>query len=752
VSEHRRRPTAEPTGPTGTGARRSRREAEAHRGWRRVVSWKGLGLAALGVAVLGSVGIGIAYARVDVPAPNDFARSQSTIVTWSDGETELGRFNAENREIVSIEDVPEHVRHAVLAAEDRSFYDNQGISVTGIARAAWNNLRGDSLQGASTITQQYVKNYYLTQEQTYTRKIREVLLAVKIDGQLDKDQILEDYLNTIYFGRGAYGVQTASRAYFGKPVSELSPEEGAVLAAIIRAPGRYDPAADEASQDRLQDRFRYVLDGMVERGWTDAATASSAQLPEIVPPATENKLGGTDGYLLDQVRRELIARGFTDTEIDTAGLRVTTTFDRQAQESAIQAVADEFPTEDAEGLTVGLAAVRPGDGGVVAMYGGADFVEQPRNNATQAAIQPGSTFKAFTLAAALEEGVSLRSRFAGNSPYDNPAIGRPVNNAGDASYGQYVDMLEATRKSINTAFVDLTVEIGPDTVLDAAVRAGIPENAPGLSADARITLGTSSVTPVQLAAAFGTLAAQGEQADWYTVAEVRDPSGAVRYSADVAPERAFEPDVTADVTYALTEVVEHGTGEAAQALGRPSAGKTGTAEDLTAWYAGYTPQLAAAVAFWKGDGTESLSGTAGMSTFSGGAYPARLWTAFMAGALQGTEVLEFPEPANLGEQVNPAPTRTAAPPRTSQPAPRPEPEPTVEPEPTRTVDPSPPVEPSPPGLPTEAPSPGDGDGDGDGGGGGGGPGNGPGGDGPPGQDDEGSDGGDATLSDLIGLG
>jgi membrane peptidoglycan carboxypeptidase len=694
------------------------------------------------------VGIGIAYASVDVPAPNDFARSQATIVTWSDGETELGRFNAENREIISIEDVPEHVRHAVLAAEDRSFYDNQGISVTGIARAAWNNLRGDSLQGASTITQQYVKNYYLTQEQTYTRKIREVLLAVKIDGQLDKDQILEDYLNTIYFGRGAYGVQTASRAYFGKPASELSVEEGAVLAAIIRAPGRYDPAADEANADRLQDRFRYVLDGMVERGWTDAATASAAQLPEVVPPVTENKLGGTNGYLLDQVRRELLARGFTDTEIDTAGLRVTTTFDRQAQESAVRAVAEEFPTEAAEGLHVGLAAVRPGDGGLVAIYGGADFVEQPRNNATQAAIQPGSTFKAFTLAAALEEGVSLRSRFAGNSPLEDPALGRPVNNLGDTSYGEYVDMLEATRKSINTAFVDLTMEIGPDKVLDAAVRAGIPENAPGLNADARITLGTSSVTPVQLADAYATLAAQGEQADWYTVAEVRDPSGAVRYSAEPTPERALDPEVTADVTYALTEVVENGTGEAAQALGRPSAGKTGTAEDLTAWYAGYTPQLAAAVGFWKGDGTESLDGTAGMDTFTGGAYPARLWTAFMAGALEGTEVLDFPEPANLGERVNPEPTRTAAPPRTSEPAPPPAPEPTPEPEPTEVPTPelpplpSPPTEPTPTGWPTGFPSPGDG------GGGGGGNGGGGNGGGRPGGDEE----EEPLWSDLLGSG
>jgi membrane peptidoglycan carboxypeptidase len=280
------------------------------------------------------------------------------------------------------------------------------------------------------------------------------------------------------------------------------------------------------------------------------------------------------------------------------------------------------------------------------------------------------------------------------------------------------------------------------------VRAGIPENAPGLNADARITLGTSSVTPVQLADAYATLAAQGEQADWYTVAEVRDPSGAVRYSAEPTPERALDPEVTADVTYALTEVVENGTGEAAQALGRPSAGKTGTAEDLTAWYAGYTPQLAAAVGFWKGDGTESLDGTAGMDTFTGGAYPARLWTAFMAGALEGTEVLDFPEPANLGERVNPEPTRTAAPPRTSEPAPPPAPEPTPEPEPTEVPTPelpplpSPPTEPTPTGWPTGFPSPGDG------GGGGGGNGGGGNGGGRPGGDEE----EEPLWSDLLGSG
>ncbi len=656
-------------GANGRGGKRTRRHAagkDARRGWRRWFTWKKLSLYAFGMFLLGILGIGVAFAMTDVPAANDFSRSQATIVYWSDGTTELGRFSAENRESVDIEDIPEHVRHAVIAAEDRSFYDNSGFDPLGIARAGWNSITGGEIAGGgSTITQQYVKNYYLTQEQTISRKVKELFISVKIDQQLDKDQILQDYLNTIWFGRGTYGVQTASRTYFGKNIGDLTLEEGAALASILRNPGRYDPTLGEDNLARFNERFRYVLDGMVEKGWLDQATADAAVAPTVLPEQKSNQYAGPNGYLLQQVKKELEAAGLDPVEIETGGLRVVTTFDPKAQTAATNAVAQEFPpeTENSEGVHIGLAAVKPGDGAVVAMYGGPDAVTQPYDYATQGEIQPGSAIKPFTLLAALENDVSLKSRFAGNSPLEDERLLKPISNEFDEDYGEHVDLVTATERSINTAFVDLTLQIGSDPVKDAIVRAGIPEDAPGLNADGVITLGTASVSPVQMADAYATFAAQGKQADWYTVVKVTDPSGVVRYEGKAEVGQAFEADVVADATYAMTQVIEgrHGTGTEAQALDRPAAGKTGTAalrEDTTtsSWFAGFTPELSAAVAFSKGDSTEDLDGVGGLETFFGGEYPTRIWTAFMKAALEGMPVQEFPEPAELGNDLNPSPT------------------------------------------------------------------------------------------------
>ncbi len=630
-----------------------------------MLSWKVFGLGALALGILGIAGVGVAFAMTDIPEANDFSRSQATIVYWDDGETELGRFSAENRESVGIEDIPPHVQQAVIAAEDRSFYENSGFDPVGIARAAWSSVRGGEITGGgSGITQQYVKNYYLTQERTVTRKIRELFIAVKIDQQMDKDQILQDYLNTIWFGRGTYGVQTAAKSYFGKPISELTLEEGAALAVILRNPGNYDPTLSEENAQRFTERFQYVLEGMVEKGWLDAATADAIVPPTVLPEQKSNTFGGPNGYLLQQVKKELEAAGIEPAEIETGGLRVVTTFDATAQAAAITAVQEEAPTENVENLHIGLAAVIPGDGAVVALYGGADAVDQSYNDAIDATPQAGSTVKPFTLTAAFENDISLKSRFWGNSPLDDPTLGKPVNNEGDSDYGRYVDLLYATENSINTAFVDLTLQLGPAKVMDAMVRAGIPEETPGLNPDGRITLGTASISPVQMADAYATIAAQGKQVNWYTVRKVTDVSGAVRHEIKPEPEQVIEPDVTAEVTYAMTQVVENGTGREAQALDRPVAGKTGQAEDLGSWFSGFTPQLAASVAYFKTDYAAetptmlSLDGTGGLDTFAGGAYPARTWTAFMKAALDGAQVLEFPERSEIGEDLNPTPTET----------------------------------------------------------------------------------------------
>ena len=662
-----RRPASQPAG--GRPARRYAVDKAPKRGWRRWLTWKKVSLAGLGLFLLGLLGVGVAFAMTDVPEANDFSTSQATIVYWNDGKTELGRFSAENRESVGIEEIPEHVQRAVVAAEDRSFYDNSGFDPVGIVRAGWDSLRGGEIAGGgSTITQQYVKNYYLTQEQTITRKVKELFISVKIDQQLDKDQILQDYLNTIWFGRGTYGIQTASRSYFGKNASELTLEEGAAMAAILRNPGNYDPTLSEENLQRFTQRFRYVLDGMVEEGWIDRSTAEATVPPAVLPEQKSNTYGGPKGYLLQQVKNELEEVGIDPAEIETGGLRITTTFDQKAHTAAVEAVAEQAPTENVEHLHVGLAAVKPGDGAVVAMYGGPDAVTQSFNDAVDSIPQAGSTVKPFTLVAAFENEVSLKNRFWGNSGFEVEGLGKPVNNESDRDYGRSVDLLHATENSINTAFVDLTMQLGPEKVMDAMVRSGIPEDAPGIVgesgvANGRITLGTASIPPVQMADAYATLAAQGKQADWYTVAKVTDLSGDVRHEVEPAPEQVIEPEVTAEVTYALTKVVEEGTGSAAQELDRPVAGKTGQAEDLGSWFSGYTPQLAASVVFFKSDYANggsmmSLDGTGGESTFTGGKYPARTWTAFMKGALEGSDVLEFPERTELGEDPSPTPRPT----------------------------------------------------------------------------------------------
>ncbi|NED98677.1 transglycosylase domain-containing protein [Phytoactinopolyspora halotolerans] len=663
-AEARRRYAASGNGQRGKGAR-AKGGGRSKSRWRKFLGIKALALYFLGFMFLGVLGIGIVYAMTDIPRPNDFARSEATIVYWSDGETELGRFSEYNRESVDLSQIPQHVRDAVIAAEDRSFYSNSGFDPAGIARAGLNFVReGGSISGGgSTITQQYVKNYYLTQDQTWSRKLNELFVSIKIDQQREKDDILASYLNTIWFGRDLYGVQTASKSYFGKPVSELSVAEGAALASILRSPHRYDPTI-EGNEERFAQRFQYVLDGMTAIGALDAQTAAETELPEVLPEQRTNRYSGPNGYLMQQVEEELLAAGLDEAEIRNGGLRIVTTFDKEAQEAAVKAVEEERPTENADEVRIGLAAVRPGDGAVVAMYGGPDAVEHPFNDALDGKQQVGSTAKPFTLAAALEDGATLESEFWGDTPFDDPELGPPVRNLGDADYGEEVDLLQSMERSINTAFVDLAMQMGPAKVVDAMVRAGFPEDAQDLEANPRVTLGQAKASTVELAETYATLAAGGRHTDWYTVSKVTDRGGNVLHSVDPEPKMVFEPDVVADVTYAMTQVVEgdNGTGKAAQELDRPSAGKTGTHEDLTAWYAGFTPQLATAVSFINGEGetagTKSLDGVGGQEKFRAGGYPARVWTAFMKAALDGEEVIEFPERTDPEE---PEPTETPSP-------------------------------------------------------------------------------------------
>ncbi len=587
--------------------------------------------------------IGIVF-LTPVPTPNELATSQATIVYWNDGTTELGRLGDSTRRSVTLKDIPEQTQKAVLAAEDRTFYEHGGISPLGIGRAVINNLTGGSMQGGSTITQQYAKNAFLTQERAISRKLKEAILAFKLETVVSKDKILEDYLNTIYFGRGAYGIDAAARAYFNVPASELTLAQSAMLASIIKSPGGLAP---EENLSGLQARWTYVLDAMVQQGWISQAEASDATFPEITKLKATNRLGGQTGYLLNAVTDQMRTIGFTDAEIQSGGLRITSTFSQVAEKAAIKAVRKAGPQSNTDGLRIGLAAVQPGTGEVVAMYGGRDYIEDQINNATQQFAQAGSTFKPFALAAAVDQQVSLASTYDGSSP--QTIKGYTLTNYGDKSYG-YISLLKATENSVNTAYVNLEDQIGVDSVADAALRAGIPEDTPGMNLDnldLTFVLGTASPSGLNVANAYATFAASGIRATPTVVKKVMGSNGGVLYEYSPDLTSQFTADTANTVSYALSQVVTNGTAFAAQALGRPAAAKTGTTDgNKSAWFAGYTPQLATAVLMAKEvDGVPvSLSGTGGLGTVTGGSFPAAIWTAFMKAALEGSPVAEFPAP------------------------------------------------------------------------------------------------------------
>jgi len=614
--------------------------------------------------VLIGLGVGIfilLLARTTVPSPNEVVTREATIVYWADGRNEIGRLGESTRRSVDLETVPLPVQQAILAAEDRDFYEHGGISPVGIVRSLWNNVTGGSTQGASTITQQYAKNAFLTQERSWERKIREVLLATKLETLVSKDEILENYLNTIYFGRGADGIEAAAIAYFGVPASELTLEQGAVLAAVIKSPS---DMAEEDGLERLRGRWEYVLDGMVERGWITQRERNRAEFPEILEAKAKNRLGGQTGFLLTMVESELIALGFDETEIQRGGLRITSTFDRKAQRGAQTAVRKAGPTSGTDGLRIGLASVRPGTGEIVAIYGGTDFITDQINNATRQFAQAGSTFKPFALTAATEQGIPLSSIWNGDSPAT--VNGYTFSNYGDKSYGP-VTLLQATEDSINSAYVEMEADVGVEEVADAAVRAGVPADTPGMDLDEldlTFVLGTASPSAVTMANAYATFAAQGTRASTYVVTRVVGPNDGLLY--EVAPETqsVFEPDVANTVTYALNRVVTNGTGATARALGRPAAAKTGTTDDnKSAWFVGYTPQLATAVFMAKEDSDGvpiSMAGTGGLTTVTGGSFPAAIWTLFMERALEGLPVEDFPEPPDGTAVPDRCPTSIAS--------------------------------------------------------------------------------------------
>ena len=615
--------------------------------------------------LIGATAFTIAYFTTDIPDPNEYVNSQATIIQYADGD-EVGRIGAQNRTSLPLARIPLDLRHAVLAAEDKNFYSQGAFNPFAILRGAINTALGRGLQGGSTITQQYAKTAFLTADRTIQRKIIELIIAIKLENQLSKDQILENYLNTIYFGRAAYGVETASQVYFGRSVDQLTIPQAAVLASILRSPGFYDPEFREGNKERLEARYKYVLNNMVGEGWLDEADAEryKKKLPSIRPRLSTGQLAGNKGHLIEAVRKELNALGFADEQLMIGGLIIRTTLEKDAQLAAEAAVFNQAPKKAPDNLHIGLVSIRPGTGEIVAMYGGKDYLTRQLNDATQGITQAGSTFKPFALIAALEQGVSLASVWNGNGPliFDD-FNGRPyeVSNYGNKSFGN-VSLLRASAASINTVYVPLGIKVGVDKVIEVARRAGIPESV-AMVPSPSVVLGVPSPRVIDVANSYATFAANGVRAKPFMVKEVLGPNKGILYQSRIETEQVFDESVMADLNYALGEVVRSGTAASAlSSFDRPAAGKTGTSQsNASAWFSGYTPQLATSIAFYRDDATQSLNGIGGLTSVTGGSFPARIWNAYMKTALKGQPKLDFPTPSHIGGTEafpipNPVPT------------------------------------------------------------------------------------------------
>ncbi|MDO5723150.1 MAG: transglycosylase domain-containing protein, partial [Flaviflexus sp.] len=626
------------------------------RGWRRLIpTWRFFVGAFLLLAAVGAGAFGYLYATTDVPEPDDFALAETTTVYYADGETQIGSFAEVRRTSVALDTLPDYVPHAVVASEDQSFYENAGIDLKGIARAFINNVRGGARQGGSTLTQQYAERYYLGETTGYAGKVREAVLALKIDKQQSKDQVLENYLNTIYFGRGAYGIEEAAKTFFGVPAAELNLSQTALLVAIIPAPSAWDPAVN---LEKAQTRYERVLNRMVEDGWITADEAKATSFPDVLPVDNRNAYEGPNGYLLQAVRSELVAsETFTEAELDTRGLKITTTIDEEMQGYALEAI-DTLPEDRPANNYVGLVSVDPANGEIKALYGGADFLERQRNAVTQDRAQGGSTFKPFALVAALENGIPLQKTYSSASPME--IGGTTFENYQLRGLGT-INLLTATANSVNTVFVQLNEEVGPAATKDVAIRAGIPEDTPGLTEDLANVLGPASPRPIDVARAYSTFAAQGVRTTPHIVATVSDAEGNVIYRGDTTGERVFDEDVMAGTTYALQQVTgPNGTARKVGQIGRPVAGKTGTSSHMmSAWFAGFVPQLVTVVDMYQvgPNGEEQSLEPFGQYRYvEGGSYPADLWLEFMSRATLDMEVKDFPPPSKKAYTPPPPPS------------------------------------------------------------------------------------------------
>lgn len=606
---------------------------------RRVLLVLGVALAA--IAVTG----GIVYASLASSLPDpDVAkgrgRDQSSIIFDRQGRVLAKLYADENRSDKRLDQIPLVLRQAIIATEDKRFYEHTGVDPMGIARAIVTDvvLRRKA-QGGSTITQQYVKQAFVTDERTLKRKVMEAILANRIEKQHSKDEILELYLNTIYFGHGSYGVESASLAYFGKSVEKLNLPQAAMIAGVVKSPGRYSPYLDpEAAKGRRDTVLGQMKDQeVITASEYDDAIATPIKTTGLKRPATKAP------YFVEWIKSQL-AEEYGQDRLYRGGLRITTTLDLPSQTAAEKAIANVLNRKDDP--SAALVSVRAGTGEVVAMVGGRDFASQQFNAAVQGqGRQPGSAFKPFVLATALGQGISPSHTYESGAVKLN--VGSQVWSVTGASGGRKGPMRlrEATEKSVNSIFAKLILEVAPEKVIATAERMGL---AKGITPVPAIALGglEQGVTPLEMASAYATLASGGRSAVPYGISEVKDSQGKVLFAAKPKSKDAIDPAVAFLTTDILKGVISKGTGGAA-AIGRPAAGKTGTTQEYRdAWFVGYTPQLSTAV--WMGypEAAKEMKNVHGRQV-TGGSFPAQIWASFMRQAHKGMPEKSFKRPGGI---------------------------------------------------------------------------------------------------------
>ncbi|MFG2236533.1 transglycosylase domain-containing protein [Streptomyces sp. NPDC048723] len=700
--EHAQQPQQTQQAPHQGGPGKQARRRRT--GWRRFLpTWRMVLGGILLIALLIGGALVAGYLLVDIPPANAAATAQSNVYLYSDG-SQIARDGEVNRVNVPLSQIPRTVQEAVLAAEDRDFHSERAVDPKAMLRAAWNTATGKGTQSGSTITQQYVKNYYLGQEQTIKRKVKEFFIAIKLGREKSKNYILEGYLNTSYFGRNAYGIQAAAQAYYGKDVGKLTTAEGAYLATLLNSPSAFDVVAHPQSRPRALARWNYVLDGMVKKDWLPAAERATTQFPEPGKVRAAAGLSGQRGYLVEAIKDYIVDNKILDDKtLAEGGYRITTTIDKRRQNALVDAVNDQMVNKlqpdkrKADRLVrAGGVSIDPATGKVLAMYGGIDYTKQYVNNATRHDYQVASTFKPIVFAAAVENDSRTQDgrRITPNTIYngDNkrPVVGGRIRfapeNEGQVSYGN-ITVNTATDLSVNAVYAQMAVDVGTTKVKKTAIDLGIPENTPNFVPGPAMALGTLQASVLDMTQAYATLADHGRRTP-YTFLEKITKGGDTIGLPQHTPTQAISREAADTTTSMLVSVVDNGTGTAALAAGHPAAGKTGTGElDRSAWFAAYTPDLVTVISMMGQDpdtGTlESLYGALGEARIGGGGYPARIWAAYTKTALEGTDPVDFdlelqpgaaqppppPSPESNPPQETPGEPSPSAPERPTRPSP-----------------------------------------------------------------------------------